>query len=498
MRKNTPVIIGAAQYSQSRESESPPDPAGLMLEACRQAMADSGAASLSDYIDTVYVTNINGWSYRDVPALLSEKLGLKPKEKYYSTIGGNTPQMFVNMAAKAITLGSASAVLMTGGESGYSFRRSQKGDIALNWPRSEKPAYLNGDKRPGSNDRENVYGLQSPVVPYALFETALRKESGMSIGEHKEYVGDLFERFSRKASENPLAWQKKEYTAEEITTPGPGNRFISYPYTLRMIANNQVDLSAALIITSTAVADKLGIAPEKRVYPIGGADLNNIFHVSQRPRLYDSPAIARAAELSLEQAGLTLAEIDSFDLYSCFPGMVQMAMNELGLSIEDSRDMTVTGGLPYFGAAFNNYSMHPIVAMTRDIRQNRSLKRLVLANGWFNTKESMGIYGGEPPARPWGERSDLPVQQEIDAHALPALTVEAEGSLTIEAYTMTYNRSGVPEKGIVIGRLKDGNRALAFIRASSNELKLLEETELVGETKKIRFLRDKGYNVMEL
>lgn len=71
-----------------------------------------------------------------------------------------------------------------------------------------------------------------------------------------------------------------------------------------------------------------------------------------------------ATGVALRQAGLSLPQIDLLDLYSCFPSAVQVAQRELGLSQDDPRPLTVTGGLPFNGGPFNNYVMHAIATGT--------------------------------------------------------------------------------------------------------------------------------------
>ncbi|GAG54065.1 unnamed protein product, partial [marine sediment metagenome] len=135
--------------------------------------------------------------------------------------------------------------------------------------------------------------------------------------------------------------------------------------------------------------------------------------------MYDSPAAKEGSRLALKQAGLKLEDIDFFDIYSCFPSMVQIIMNEIGLSVDDPRDFTLTGGLPYFGGPMNNYSMHAIIEAVNLIRENPSKKIMVVANGGYNTKQSFGIYGTEPPVIPWDERDDSEIQQSIFSKSLP-------------------------------------------------------------------------------
>ena len=59
-------------------------------------------------------------------------------------------------------------------------------------------------------------------------------------------------------------------------------------------------------------------------------------------------------------AGKTLADMQFFDLYSCFPSAVEIACREIGLAEDDPRGLTVTGGLAFFGGPGNNYVTHSI------------------------------------------------------------------------------------------------------------------------------------------
>jgi acetyl-CoA C-acetyltransferase len=320
-----------------------------------------------------------------------------------------------------------------------------------------------------------------------LFETSLRSSSGRSPEEHLAYMGKSFERLSRIASQNPFAWSRRLLSAQEIATPTPDNRFVGYPYTKFMNANINVDQSAALILTTEDTARSYGISEDKWVYPTGGADLNDIWYVTRRPCLHASPAIRNASRIALEHAGITLDAIDMFDLYSCFPAAFEIARREIGIFEDDPRDLSVTGGLPYFGGPGNNYSMHAIATAGYLIRKDRSNKVMVTANGWYLTKHSIGIYSGSPSAHPWEDRDDSPLQRSIDAQALPEPIERASGSLVVEAYVIRHDNAGSPLKGTVVGRLGDGSRTLADIEAGPEELLHMEKVELVGKTGDVRY-----------
>jgi acetyl-CoA C-acetyltransferase len=495
-KNNTPIIVGAAQITQKKDVDIPLDPINLITEASNNAIEMSGVDSLQNCIDTIYMSTISSWIYDDAPSRLSNLLGIKPSQKYSAPISGNIPQLLVNKSAKKISLGTSKAILIAGGEASYSKYRAKKKDIKLNWPKPP-PRAVNEARKAivfYLSSFENQYKLTNPTYIYALIETAFRAESGRSLKEHLDFIGKLYERFSHIASENPYAWEQNQFNREEIITPSVVNRIVCHPYTKRMVANLYVDQSAALVMTSEKIAQELGIDQKFWVYPMGGADLKNIFYMAQRPQLHDSPAIREASRLSLEQAGLNLDDINVFDLYSCFPCMVEIARQEIGIPEDDPRDLTLTGGLSFFGGPFSSYSMHSIVTAVNLIQKNPSMKVMILANGGYNTSESVGIYGNKPPARPWQEIEYIDIQQKINAKALPKPIEIANGNLTIEAYTIIYDRKSLPEWGVVMGHLESGERTLAFIIADSETLLNLEQQELVGVTFKVKYDSKLKYN----
>ncbi|MHA1915203.1 MAG: hypothetical protein ACW97V_12635 [Promethearchaeota archaeon] len=478
--KNIPVIIGAAQFTQRKDTPQPLDSLSLMVKTGQKAIEDTQAKDIVDLIDAIYMVNISSWSYEDAPGELGRRLNITPKEKIYLPDGGQSPQMLVNRAAKAITTGEHRCILITGGEAAYSIRKTFKGKPPEYWPKKEDPKYINGERWALAQEILN-YQLYFATTSYAILETALRASSGHTIEEHKKYMGKLFARFSKVASENPYSWTQKQYTSEEIITPSPENRLIAHPYTKRMCANNLVDQAGTILVTSEEIAESLNIDRKKWIYIMGGATLKNIDDLYRRPRLDNSPAAREGTRLSLEQAGLKLKDIDKFDFYSCFPSIVEIFMKELGIKEEDPRDLTLTGGLPFFGTPLSNYSLHAIINTVEAIRNNHSLKIMVIANGGFNTKQSIGIYGKNPPMLPWGIRDDSEIQKSILNQILPEPVEKANGKLIVDGYSIFYERTGKPRRGTAIGTLENGGRCVAFI--TKPELLLASETqELVGKT----------------
>ena len=478
-KKPIPIIIGASQFTQRKNTPQPLDSLSLMVKTSQDAIKNTHTEKIIDFIDAIYMVNISSWSYEDAPGELGKKLNILPNEKIYLPGGGQSPQMLVNRAAKAITSGGHRCILITGGEAAYSINKLFKGVRPKHWPKKKTPNYTNGEKWDIA-EIDRKYGLFFPSLSYAIFETAIRASSGRSIYEHNKYMGQLMERFSRVAAQNPLSWSQKPYSADEITTPSPKNRRVVYPYTKRMCANNFVDQAGTIIITSEEVAKSLNIDKNLWIYLMGGIDLKNIPQIYRRPRLDSSPAIREGAQIVLKQAGLELSDIDKFDLYSCFPSIVEIFVKELGIKEDDPRDLTVTGGLPYFGSPLSNYSLHAIINTVELIRANPSLKIMVIANGGYNTKQSIGIYGTEPSKEEWGVREDSKVQKSILGRILPEPVEQANDTLTIIGYSIVYDRSEQPKRGVLIGSDIDGNRAVAIV-TNPNLISILETQQAVGK-----------------
>ena len=80
-KKPIPIIIGAAQYTQRKGTPQPLDSLSLMVKTSKDAIKDTSAERIIDFIDAIYMVNISSWSYEDAPGDLGKKLNIKPKEK---------------------------------------------------------------------------------------------------------------------------------------------------------------------------------------------------------------------------------------------------------------------------------------------------------------------------------------------------------------------------------------------------------------------------------
>jgi acetyl-CoA C-acetyltransferase len=496
----TPIVVGAAQVTQRWSGTDTPDhPLALMAKAGRAALADSGSTPLAGAVDWVAVVNILTWSYADAPGSLARDLGIEPTRLTYTTIGGNSPQYLVHRAAEALAAGRYRAVLLAGAETGDALAQARKlGRRFDEWPARSEPAAVEGDSRLGISSIEQAYDLFLPSSMYPFIETTIRAAAGRTPDAHREHLGRLFARFAAVAHDNPHAWFREAHAADRIAKADTDNRYVGYPYTKLMNAIMSVDQAAALVLTTEEEATKLGIDPSRWVYPMGGADLNEVWHVTERASLERSPAIRQAARNALSRAGTRTSEITAFDLYSCFPAAVELALDALEIGAEDPRDLTITGGLPYFGGPGNNYSMHAIATAVDRIRKDRDARVLISALGWYATKHSVGVYGGRPPAANWGDFDDSVDQAAIDASAVTPPVERAEGVARIVAFVIRHGRDGAPIDATALVRMQTGERALAMIEASASELEAIEREELVGRLCRVRHDTGSGLNRLRL
>lgn len=488
-----PVLIGGGQATWRKTA--PPGPRAMVLEAVARAAADAGIslAALSG-VDTIGVVGFTidapGTAARlkpprmaDPPAALALDLGAAPHTAVYTHMGGNSPQALVNWASEKIASGESDLVVLAGAEFLGSLMKTLQsgGDTSIFKGGPDTDPVRWGDDRDGKTPQEDAHGLGFPANVYPMFENALRAHLGRSLDDHQHQMGALFSRFSAVAAVNPHAWFPKERSADEIATEGADNRMVGFPYTKYLNAIIQVDQSAAVIVASSAKADELGIAHEKRVYLHGCSDAAERWNPLDRVNYWSSPAIGLSAKKALGMAGKTAADMALFDIYSCFPSAVQIACAEIGIDTNDPRRLTVTGGLPYFGGPGNNYSMHGIVSMMDGLRAKPGAYGLVTANGWYLTKHAMGVYSTMPVQGAWKRENPKDYQKEIDALDSPEIVREPSGPATIETYTVVHGRDRA-RMGIVIGRDTRGRRFVANTPDDEATLLDLKGREGVGRS----------------
>lgn len=463
-----PVIVGVGQSIERDEVVSCLD---LMERAARAALDE--APGLAARIQRVTTVDVLGDDRRRPASELADRLGLPDGGRERTTVGGNSPQWLVTRTAEDIAAGTLDAALLAGAEAGRSDKHRQGTDATGDDP----PDDLVGLDRSGWGPGESAIRLLLPIHVYPMFESVRAATAGRTFAEQREWLGRLMAPFTAVAAKHPYAWFPIERTPEELSTVTPDNRLTAEPYTKRMNAIMAVDQGAALVMTSLATARELGLA-DRAVFVWAGADANDVWFPLERPQLDRSPGIAAAGSAALGAAGRTIDDIEHLDLYSCFPSAVQVGADALGLAYDDPRGLTVTGGLPYFGGPGNNYPMHAIATMVERLRGTSSLA-LTTGLGWYTTKHSIGVYGGEPPPEGFRRGDTADAQAAIDATAIE-VALSAEGRATVDAATIIYDRGGEVSGAPVFARLEDGRRIAA--NAPAEEWPHLAGVSLVGAT----------------
>ena len=475
----TPILVGAGQLTDTTgKPSSERSRVAFSAEAAKAALADAGASigadALGRNVDALAVMEF----FSDIsprfaspygrsnnpPKSVANRLGAVPRQLLYSHSGGNMPQYLVNRFAEEISRGETDLALVCGAELLRSTQNARRAGMKIDWnedPGGGDPTRV-GDSRFGFSEEEARHELRAAIHFYPLLENAIRGGLKRDVDSHMKAMGRLFERLAAVAKANPLATRREGYSAEALSTISDDNRWICFPYPRLMNANAIIDQAAAVLVTSVEKAREWGIPQDRWVFLHGCADGTDTWVVSERDKLDASPAIRGCARIALDMAGKKVADIDAFDLYSCFPSAVEVAMKEIGIPEDDKRPISVTGGLPFFGGPGNNYVTHSIAEMMNVVRRKPGSFGMVTANGNYLTKHSAGLYSTEPTKGSWRRQDPKKFQAELDAGPKRKVDTKPTGTGTIETYCVTYGKEA-PERGYILGRLDaSGDRFVAM------------------------------------
>jgi len=424
------------------------------------------------------------------PKSVANRLHAVPRQLLYTHSGGNMPQYLVNRFAEEIANGETELALICGAELLRSTQNARKAGLKIDWNEDPggEPTRI-GDKRVGFSDEEARHELRAAIHFYPLLENAIRGGLKRDVGSHMMAMGRLFERLAAVAKDNPLATRREGYSAERLATTSNDNRWICFPYPRLMNSNAIIDQAAAILVTSVGKAREWGIPQERWVFLHGCADGTDTWVVSERERLDTSPAIKGCARLALEMAGKKVADVAAFDLYSCFPSAVEVAMKEIGIADDDPRPISVTGGLPFFGGPGNNYVTHSIAEMMSVVRRKPGSFGMVTANGNYLTKHSAGLYSTEPVQGPWRREDPKKFQAELDARPKQRMNTKPGGIGTIETYCVAYGKDA-PERAYIFGRLDSSGER--FVAMTGNDPALLADMLTTEQLGRRVFVREQG------
>ena len=295
-----PVIAGIGEITdRSKEFAAALEPLSLMAEAARRA--DAETRGLLRDVDSVDIVGLVSWRYESPTAELSAVLGVQPRRAVYGDVGGESPVRFLHEAAQRIARGESDTALVLGAEAQYAVNNAKRANAELPWT----PYAVNAPRF----RRAAAYvhplairmGVAWPVNVYPFYEIAAAHAWGQTPAQAQEETGRIWSAYSKVAAENPYAWLPKALTPTDITTPTADNRYISWPYTKRMVANPNVNQGAAVIITSLAKARAAGAPLNNHMTHAACAMVRRIRDGARNGLLYGQ------GEFVTKHYGLTLA-----------------------------------------------------------------------------------------------------------------------------------------------------------------------------------------------
>ncbi|MGV3510823.1 MAG: acetyl-CoA acetyltransferase [Novosphingobium sp.] len=493
--ETTPVIVGVGQFVERIDSVryAGLSFADLAAEAARAALVNTGQSNAVcaqvKIVGSVRTFEESGamqvpFGRADkLPLAVARRLGIVPQTAILEKVGGQSPLALLADVGDRIAAGESGAALIFGSEAISTVRfLAGKGEVR-DWAEHDDPEAIGAawiDKGMGFEGTLSAtsiaHGIRAPVTAYALCENARRRRLGLEREDYAREMGRLFAPFTQVAASNPYSSAAiTPMSAEEIAIPGERNRMICEPYPLKLVSRDQVNQAAALVVMSVKAAREAGVAEGKWIY-LHGAALAIEREILARPDIGAYPAANAAIARALEMAGTSVDELSFFDFYSCFPVPVfNAAIDGLGLSGDDRRGLTVTGGLPYFGGAGNNYSMHAFASMVERLRTAPAAAGLIGLNGGYQSKYGAAVLSARP--QPWPGCATLQVQAQLDKVPPAVIAPLQSGRGIIETYTVTYVK-GLPDQAIVIGELEGGGRFIATTRAEPTVKAMLHEDPL--------------------
>ena len=283
----TPVVIGISSIQQKGSFEQLDEALILMEKATQKAIVDSTNPKITDYIDQIQIPK-GYWKYRDPGKWIAKRNGIKSAKTTVTKIGV-LQQNLINKACKDIANEKINASLIIGGEARYKKIRAliENKDYVETNLNTNPDYYIKAKDDLQTQEERDELGLMA-VGYYAILESAYRAQKKLSIQEHKQKIGELYEEFSEIAAKNPDGWLDKKISSSEIIKASKSNPLQALPYNKFHCTSWNVNQASAMIICSEDLANDLGIPQNKRVYPLASSETNHMIAPIQRQNLNKS------------------------------------------------------------------------------------------------------------------------------------------------------------------------------------------------------------------
>jgi acetyl-CoA acetyltransferase len=243
---------------------------------------------------------------------LAEYLGISPNFIDSTIIGGSSFMFHVGHALAAIQLGLCDVAVIAYGSTQRSIGRQQASVREI-------------------NPYETPYRPFLPSTAYALAASRHMHQFGTT----REQMAAVAVAARQWALKNPVAWEKKPLTVEEVLAA----RMVSYPFTVRDICL-VTDGGGAIVLTSPERAKSLKKPP---IYVLGQGEAITHANISSMPDLTVTGA-AESGRRAYAMAGLAAKDIDVVELYDAFTINTILFLEDLGFCKKGEGGSFVSGG----------------------------------------------------------------------------------------------------------------------------------------------------------
>ena len=475
---NRPVVVGLGTIQQKGNYNQLDEALILMDKAFKKAIVDCTNNDITKYINEVRVPK-GFWRYRDPGKWVAENNKIKSVKTTVTKVG-MLQQNLINTACDKIQNGEINASLILGGESRFKILRSSiENKEYIETPLNTNPDIYDKSAEKLQLDIEEKELGSMAVGYYAILESAFRFMLQNNHDDHSNYLSEIYSGYSKIAAINKDGWIEQSLDKKVIKTESKKNLRQAFPYNKYHCTSWNVNQACAIIICSEDIADKLNIPSDKRVYPLASSENNHMISTLQRPNLIEPVGMHLAAKFIMDICNENNLIPNLYDLYSCFPVAVQMFAKSLKLN--DIKDKTVTGAMPFAGGPLNSYVLHSTAKLIEKLRENNGVGIVTGVSGMM-TKQSYALWSKNPcidfryeDCTKKASEIELPVK----------LSDKKNGSGKIIGYTILIKDN--TNKAIIFVDTDDKKRKL-ITSTNKNIIKEMQNTEWVG--KRINFRDD--------
>ena len=445
--------MASGAQSTSEGARSPSDPIDLMAEALRLAADDAGGhAVLAQLGLTAVVGGL--WRFPNPAATVARRLGINSGRTLLTDFGGQVPmQLFADIADR-IQRGDVDVAVILGGECNASRRALTRSGQASSKPGEPEvePDEFWGEPLIMGDETALARGADQPRNTYSILDSALRAARRETLNQARDRAALICASYSAVAADSRHSAVRRPMSVAEIREPSSTNRMVSWPYTKAMCANNTVDHAGAIIMCSEEAADRMRVPSDKRVYAHAcsvGADTTTL---AERFDVAVAPGLQETCAAVVDAAG-GIDGVAHLDLYCCFPSMVTLTADALGVGLP--RPLTVSGGLGMAGAPINFAAGEGLIAMVHRLRSDPTSLGIVQANGGHASKHAFGLLSTALPAEPFRL-----LRNSHRGPTRPVAAGDTAGLAEVDGITVEYTASE-PSRAVALVRFDDGSRTWA-------------------------------------